>query len=259
MIRRLINDLIDNKDLIFHLTMAEFKKSTARTYLGILWWIIDPILYMAIFYFLVEIILQRGGPGYAIYLFTGLIPLKWVTASLVSGTNAISSNGGIIRQVYVPKVVFIFVSLMVNTVKYVISIILLVAFLALSGVSLSWNVLYFFIILFINAVFLFGIMLILAHVGVFLRDMRNMMQYISRTLMYLSPVLFRMEAVPANLVSILYLNPMTTLLVSYRNIFLYDKAPEWGPLGILFLVSIAILYVGLFVIQKYEKQYAKVI
>lgn len=259
MFTQLVKDIKNHRDLILHLTLSDFKSNTSRTYLGFLWWILDPILYMGIFYLLVQVILQRGGPDYSVYLFTGLIPLKWVTACLVDSTNAISSNARIIQQVYVPKVVFIIVRLLVNTFKFLISSVVLFLFLMIYGVDFSLNVLYFPIIVIANGLFLVAIMMFLAHIGVFIRDVKNLMQYVARTLLYLSPVLFKMETVPDSIVNYLYINPLTTFLVSYRNVLLYGEPPNWTILSVVVLFSIIILYLGLKLLMKNEKEYAKVI
>lgn len=259
MVKQVFNELKKHKDLMWHLTLSDFKTNTSRTYLGFLWWIIDPILYMGIFYVLVQVILQRGGPDYSVYLFTGLIPLKWVTACLVDSTNAIASNGRIIQQVYIPKLVFIMVRLFVNTFKFLISAAMLLLFLVLYGINFDFNIFFLPIIILINVVFLLSIMIYLAHIGVFIRDVRNMMQYISRILLYLSPVLFKMSSVPKEMVPLLYLNPLTTLLNSYRNVLLNHQGPEWLNLFILLIISIVIFFIGIRIIIKNEKEYAKVI
>ncbi|WP_203289067.1 ABC transporter permease [Metabacillus sp. cB07] len=248
-----------NKDLIYHLTASDFKANNSRTYFGFLWWILDPIFYMAIFYLLVVVILDRGTPNYPIIIFTGLIPLKFVTAALVDGTNSISSKGNILQQVYVPKIIFVVVRLLVNCIKFLISAVVLILFLVIFGTEFSWYVLLFPLIFIINAFCLLGVMIFLAHLGVFIRDVKNMMQYISRVLLYLSPVLFEMSTVPDKLVPLLYLNPFTTILESYRDVLIYGRAPEWIPLLILTVVSLVILYFGIRLLNKNEKEYAKVI
>ncbi|MBM7606264.1 lipopolysaccharide transport system permease protein/teichoic acid transport system permease protein [Metabacillus crassostreae] len=248
-----------NKDLIYHLTTSDFKANSSRTYFGFLWWIIDPIFYMAIFYLLVVVILERGGADYPLIIFTGLIPLKFVTASLVDGTNAISSKGNILQQVYVPKVIFLIVRLLVNSIKYIISVVMLFLFLIIYGVDLTWNVLYFPLIFIVNAFCLLGVMIFLAHLGVFIKDVKNVMQYISRVLLYLSPVLFELKDVPQGLLPYLYLNPFTTFLESYRDILIYGRPPEFLPLSIMTFASVFILYLGLRLLNKNEKEYAKVI
>ncbi|TXC90948.1 ABC transporter permease [Metabacillus litoralis] len=257
-LKKFLTEMIENKDLIRYLTVFDLKSKVARTYLGILWWVLDPLLYMAIFYLLVHVILGRGGPDYPIILFTALIPLKWTTACLVDATTAISGKGRIIKQIYVPKVIFVMIRLLVNTFKFGISAVVLILFLLLYGVPFQMTMLYFPIIVIVHALVLLPVMVMFAHLGIYFKDIKNFMQYVARMLLYLSPVLFTLDSVPKKFVSIFYLNPMTTFIESYRNVLIYGTEPMWGALGVIILVSFVILYFALRLLYKYENEYAKV-
>lgn len=258
-LRKMFSDIKQTKDLIWYLTISDFKATTARSLLGLLWWIIDPILNILVFYFLVEVIMKRGGDNYITFLLVGLIPMKWTISCLVDSTTAITSKGRILQQVFVPKVVFIATRLLVNAIKFVISTGVLIVFLMCYGVPITSYFLYFPFIVLTNAVFLFGSMMILAHVGVYIRDIKNVIQYGTRMLYYMSPVLFSLDKVPESLLKWLYINPLTTIIVSYRNVILYQKGPELLNLTILLIFSVVLLYVGLKLLFKFEKHYAKVI
>ncbi|WP_404322682.1 ABC transporter permease [Cytobacillus firmus] len=256
---RFIQEIRSNKDLIKYLTFFDLKTNVSRTYLGILWWIIDPLLYMSIYYLLVHVILGRGGPDYPIILFTALIPLKWTTACLVDATTSISGKGRIIKQIYVPKTVFIIVRLLVNTAKFMISSVVLILFLMFYGVSLTGFALYYPLIVLIHAFALIPLMVLFSHLGIYLKDIKNLMQYVARMLLYLSPVLFTLDTVPEKLAKFFYLNPLTSFIESYRAILINGTEPLWIPLIIIIGVSIAVLIISLRLLFKYENQYAKVI
>lgn len=257
--KNFLKDIIKYKDLIGYLTIFNLKSNVSRTYLGILWWIIDPILYLLVFYFLVEIILQRGGPDYSVFLFTALIPLKWTISSLVDSTSSISSKASILKQIYVPKYIFVIVSLGINTVKFIIGLMVLILFLWIYGIELNINILFLPLIIFVQGLFLLGAMLVLAHIGIYFKDVKNVMQYLTRMLYYLSPVLFSIDSIPATLAKILYLNPLTTLFESYRNILMYNESPQFFGLLCILIVAIILLGIGINLLQKYDKKYIKVI
>lgn len=259
MFKKFCRTLLNYKDLIWHLIIFDLKSNVARTYFGFLWWIVDPILYMLVFYFLVQVILQRGGPDYSIFLFTALIPLKWTMSSLVDSTNAIGSKISILNQIYVPKHIFVIVQLGINTIKFLIGLVVLLLFLWIFGTEFSVNVFYLPLIIIVHGLFLYGAMLILAHIGVYLKDVKNMMQYFTRMLYYLSPVLFSMDSVPENLAKLLYLNPLTTLFESYRNVLMHGEQPQFLGLLCILIFAGLLLSFGIFVIEKYDKKYIKVI
>ena len=258
-IKKFFNEIFENKDLIRYLTVFDLKSKVARTYLGILWWILDPLLYMAIFYLLVHVIMGRGGPDYPIILFTALIPLKWTTACLVDATTAISGKGRIIKQIYVPKIVFVLIRLLVNTFKFAISAVVLILFLFFYGVPFHAAMLYFPVIVIVQALVLLPVMVLFAHLGIYFKDIKNFMQYVARMLLYLSPVLFTIDSVPEKLAKIFYLNPMTTFIESYRNVLIYGTEPMWGALGVIVIVAVVILFFAMRLLFKYENEYAKVI
>ncbi|KZN98034.1 MULTISPECIES: ABC transporter permease [Aeribacillus] len=256
---KFIRSIKEHKDLIRYLTFFDLKSNVARTYMGFLWWIIDPILYMMIYYLLVVVILGRGGPHYLVILFTGLIPLKFTTACLVDSTSSIVGKASIIKQIYVPKIVFILVRLCVNSIKFLLSSIVLMLFLVVYGIDFEWTYLLYPLIAVIHAIILLPLMILFAHVGVYLRDIKNLMQYIARVLLYVSPVLFTISDVPKRLIALFYLNPFTTVIESYRNILLHHSQPLWLLLGGLIVISFILLYFALKILFKYENEYAKVI
>jgi len=258
-LQKFIYTVRSHSDLIKYLTLFELKSNVSRTYMGFLWWIIDPLLYMLIYYLLIGVILDRGGPNYLVILFTGLIPLKWTTACLVDSTTSIVGKANIIRQIYVPKIVFILVRLLVNSIKYGISSVVLILFLMFYGIDFGFNVLLYPILVLVHALLLLPFMIILAHMGVYFRDIKNLMQYVARMLLYLSPVLYTLEDLPKKLVTLFYFNPFTIVIESYRKILLYNEQPFWLYVGLLIIVSITIFYFSLKLLYKFENEYAKVI
>src|SRR5690606_5840873 len=108
-------------------------------------------------------------------------------------------------------------------------------------------------------IFLLAISTVVAHLGVYFRDIRNLMQYICRALYYLSPVMFALDSIPENLQKWMYINPLTVFITSYRNVLLYQQHSVWVGLIIILLISLIVLYIGLKLLFKYDKEYAKVI
>src|SRR5690606_24311915 len=117
----------------------------------------------------------------------------------------ISSKAAILNQIYVPKSIFVIVRLGINTAKFLLGLVVLFLFLWIYGIDFSFKLVYLPLILIIHAMFLLGTMMILAHIGVFLRDVKNMMQYVTRMLFYVSPVMFSMDSISDNLAKWLYL------------------------------------------------------
>lgn len=87
--------------LLFYQAKAELKQEVSKKYLGVIWWFLDPILYMSVFYALFATGLRGGQKGeeFVWFLFCGLVPWKWFANSVENCSRAIVSNGGLVSQV----------------------------------------------------------------------------------------------------------------------------------------------------------------
>ena len=88
--------------LIHSRAQMNLKANAAQTYLSYLWWLLEPALYVALFYVVFEVLMLRGGPGFLYFLILGKIPFLWVSKSLSTGANSIRSNRGLMGQVRLP-------------------------------------------------------------------------------------------------------------------------------------------------------------
>jgi hypothetical protein len=95
--------MVRHFDLRWYKTLAE----VARTYAGFLWWVLDPILFMVIFYLVFCVLLERGGEHFVQFLLIGLVAWCWFHSTLTHGCNALPAGSGLIRRVYLPKVLLV--------------------------------------------------------------------------------------------------------------------------------------------------------
>ena len=104
-------------DIIFYRTYAELKSEAQRTYAGVLWWIIEPVLFMLIFYLVFGVLFQRGTEDFVPFLLIGLALWHWFQATVMQCAGAITTNRGLIQQVYVPNYVFPTVVILANILE----------------------------------------------------------------------------------------------------------------------------------------------
>ena len=104
--RQYLNEIRKRKDLIIYLIKSGLKAEHRNSYLGYFWWLLDPLLNILVYYFLVVIVLGRGGENYAVFLVIGLVAWRWVSTTINSSARAILKYSSIINQVYLPKMIF---------------------------------------------------------------------------------------------------------------------------------------------------------
>lgn len=243
-------------DLIWYLVKSGLKAEHRNSYLGYFWWLLDPLLNIAVYYFLVVIILDRGGPDYPIFLVIGLIVWRWISSSINTSANSILRYSSIINQVALPKLIFPLSFTISQLVNFLFGLIVIVLFLVVFGVVPTWHIVYLPLIMIITLLFLLAIGSILGYITVFVRDIDNLLSHVIRVFFYASPIIWEGGRLPPEYSWAVTFNPIAVLVNSYRDVLMYHQNPNFLGLGVIAVLSvIAIVYM----IYHYSKNEHKII
>ena len=144
-----------------------------------------------------------------------------------------------------------------NTINFLISTIIIIVLCFISGLGLTWYALLYPVILIIQYVLILGIAFIVSAVTVYIRDLEHIIGVVLMAAFYATPIVYRVDQLPANLQIIMKLNPMTYIIDGYRDIFYYQQMPDFYHLGILFAISVVLLIFGYMVFKKLQKGFAE--
>jgi lipopolysaccharide transport system permease protein len=246
--------------LILYRIYADLKAEADRGYLGFLWWIVEPILFMAAFYVVFGIVMQRGEEGFVYFLLTGLIIWKWFGQSVSMASNSLLAHKNLINQVKLPVVIFPSISVGTTTVKFSIVFILLLIFLVISGggkPSLYWLLLP--IIICIQFIFILSICFISAAIVPVFPDLRLIIDNGLLLLFFLSGVFFDIESLPEDITALVYINPMAMLIDAYRSVLLHAEPPRFDLLFAVVIASIILLVGGFQILRKLNPVYPRIV
>lgn len=262
LIRTGLSEMLGRRRLTRYLVGAELKRTHADTAFGQIWWILDPLLQMAVYVILVSFIFQRSIPDFPLFLFAAILPWKWFSTSLNEATLSITSHQGLIRQIQFPKIILPSAAVTAGTVSFVIGLIAfgIVYLFYLDRLSL-W-VLLLPVVAAVQYVFTMALGILLSSLNAFFRDIQNVLRHVIRLWFYLSPGLYSLDAVAKDyptLHTILSLNPFAILFTSYRNITYGETAPDWGGLLLLLLFSFGLLGFGILVFKRAEPAFARIL
>ena len=258
-------DLWQRRDLVRQLVRRELGRSSANTLLGNLWWILDPLLQLAIYLLLVGVLFERALPDYALFVFAALLPWKWFSSSIMASLGSVVGRERIIRQVPFPKIVLPVSGILVHTVHLGFGLaILLVAMVTLFPYRISTALLWVPLVVVVQLILTLAVGVMLSAINVFYRDLTNLMRHALRLGFYLSPVLYGASLVEEkvhseSLVLLYRLNPFVTLLESYRSAIYYGRAPELLQLYAVLIASIFVLLAALVLFRRAEPTFAKVL
>lgn len=144
-----------------------------------------------------------------------------------------------------------------EAVNFVISTIIILAFVLGTGMGLTWYVIFYPVILLIQYILLIGISLFVSSITVYFRDLQHFIGIALQLLFYATPIVYATNIIPESYQWILRLNPMTFIIDGYRSIFYYQQQPDFISLGITLLVSLILCVVGYLLFSKLQKRFAE--
>lgn len=260
-ITRFLHDLRKYWEYILFAAKSALRNEVAGSYLSWLWWVLDPILFMLVYTFVVQFVFRSGQENFPVFVFIGLNVWQFFNSSMMSSVSIIRSYRAIISRVYVPKYVFILVTMIRNLIKMGISFLLVYALLIIFNIKFTYHNIYIIPITIVLFMVTFSFSLIVAHIGAFVTDFSNVLTAGMRLLFYVSGVLYSVsDRIPEPYRTIMYhIDPPAVLIEQYRNVMMYQTPPDYYYLGYWAVVSIIVGIIGLNVIYKYENTYVKVV
>ncbi|QKY71720.1 ABC transporter permease [Lentibacillus sp. CBA3610] len=253
-----LQEILRRKDLLFYLVKSGLKAEHRNSYLGYFWWLLDPLLNVLVYYFLVVIILGRGDdvPNYPLFLVIGLVVWRWISSAVNSSAKSILRYSSIINQVYLPKSIFPLSFTISQMFNFLFGLIVIAIFLAIFGVMPEWHIVYLPLLILITMLFLMAVGFVLAYVTVFVRDIDNILTYVTRIFFYASPIIWVGGRLPPEYSFFVDINPIAIIVTAYRDILMNHQTPDFISLGIITVISIV---VGAITLYHYSKNEHKII
>lgn len=235
----------------------EFRGKYKKSFLGVLWSFINPLLQLAIYALVFPFILRINEDNYVMFLFSALIPWNFFATTISQSTSIIVGNGGILKKVYFPREILPISIVISGAINFLISCIIIFIALLISGIGISINVLWLPLILLIQCIITLAVCFILSAFTVYIRDLEYFINVLLQLWMYLTPVLYKIEMIPEKLAELFRLNPMVEIINAYRAIFYYQTMPNLNSLALLAIIGIGLMFAGYWIFKKLEKRFAE--
>jgi lipopolysaccharide transport system permease protein len=242
-------------DLIIYKALSSLQSETSRSRLGFLWWILDPVMYMCVFYVVFGLIFERGGPDFVVKLLIALVIWRWFDNSVKGCASSLISGVGLMRQVYVSKFLFPLSAIIAQSLKFLAVLCILLAFLLVYGIEPSGSWLGMVPVLLAELVFISGLGLFLAALIPFFPDLKIVIDYIIQLGFFLSGIFYEVSQVPDSVLVFFQLNPMAMLIDQSRQVLLLQQGPDWGILAWIVIAGLALATLGSALLARYDREY----
>ena len=253
-----IKEIYEYRTMISSLIKRDLRGRYKGSVLGFAWTFLNPLLQLAVYTVVFSHIMRAGIEDYYLFLFVALIPWIFFNASVSGGTTCIISQKDMVSKIYFPREILPIAHVTCQLVNMLLSFVVVFAVLLISGKGMSLKALaYLPIIIIAEYLLAISIALIVSALTVYLRDLEHIIVIITMAWQFLSPVMYSIDMVPENMRDLFNLNPMTPIIVAYRDILYYKKVPELATLLHGFIFSVVLLIIGWFVFGRLKKHFAE--
>ena len=256
---KIFKDLYNYRELLKTSVKKDIGGKYKHSFLGVLWSFINPLLQILVYALIFPLVMKNGGSykDYTVFMVCGLIPWAYFTTVINRASFIMIENGNILKKVYFPRSILPLSLVTSETINFLVSCIIILAFIVIKGFGISKFILFFTLVLLIQYVLLLGVALIFSAVTVYMRDIQHFIGVVLQLLFYATPIVYSIDTIPENFRWILKWNPMTYIIEGYRAIFYNQTMPDLKSLGVLGIISIIILIVGYLLFNKLQKRFAE--
>lgn len=241
--------------LSLSLAKVEFKERNEGSYLGIFWYLLNPLL---LFLLLLLVFLDRVGtdiPSYPLYLLLGIIIFNLFQRATIDSMKAIRESRVLIKSINFPRESLVSAIVLKGLFSHIFEIILFIVFALFFKASIIGIIFYPLILLFF-CIFVFGISLLLSSLVVYFIDLDNIWIFVSRLIWLGTPIFYAIAGQTRLFYANLF-NPTYYFITIARDLIIYTKMPEiWMVIGAI-VYSILSLVVGLLVFNKLKTKFAE--
>ncbi len=250
----LIAGLLRYKGLLYELVIRDIKVRYRRSFLGLLWTLLNPILMMAVMTLVFSNLFQIDIKNFPIYFFSGNLLFSFVTESTINGLHSITGNASLIKKVYIPKYLFPVSKVLSSAVNLSFSLIAMMLVMIVTGAKFYATLILTPVIVLFIVMFAVGLAMMLSTVMVFFRDTAHLYGVITLAWMYLTPVFYPESLLQDKAAWLLTTNPMVQYIRYFREIVLYGTVPSLEQHLICLSISFVILALGmLFFYRKQDR------
>jgi ABC-type polysaccharide/polyol phosphate export permease len=212
---------------------------------------------LAVYYVAFKFIFHRDTENFALFLFSGIVIYRFFSGSVMRAASSISSNKGLMQLVYIHKSIFPLSAVSVNLIKFLVTLLLVVIVTSFVGIYPSSAYFALPALIMLQVLLTAGVSMICAAITPFFPDFQLILTTIMHLLIFLSGVFYDVKKLSPNMQNLIRLNPVAAIIEQTRSIILYGQWPDLKMLSPALGVSILLLIIGGFLVNKYDRDFPK--
>jgi ABC-2 type transport system permease protein len=249
----------DYRELIRLLVKRDIAVRYKRSFLGLLWTLLNPLLTSLVLWFVFITIFSAklpDGTQFAPYLLAGVLLITFFTQGLNQAADSIAQGSGILMKIYVPPQVFAFAGAVSNAVNFCFGLFALAFISLITGDGISLLAPLTVVVILCMLMYLTGLGLLVSIAYVRYDDTRSIFAILISFMMYLSPVFYPKEILSGTMLNVVNANPLTSCLDVFRFVFSNTGSASWADWVYMVGFSTVILFLG---IRSFAKAWPRMV
>ena len=253
-------------DLIYQLVRREVSGRYKGSFLGIFWSFVNPLLMLVVYTIFFSMIMKiRWGENdenrmdFAILLFVGLILYGFVAECINRAPSVIASNVNYVKKVVFPIEILTIVTCGSAFFHWLISMLVLVLALVITGHGVPLTAILIFPVMLPLVIYALGVGWVLASIGVYMRDLNQVVGVFTQVLMFMSPVFYPASKIPVDYRKLFFANPLTVLIEQARAVLIFGNQPAWSELATQTVIASIVCAAGFWIFQVTKPGFADVL
>ena len=248
------------RELLYFLTWRDLKVRYKQTLMGVAWVIAQPLFTMLVFTVFFNRLggFKSDGIPYPLFAYAGLLLWTFFSNAVVYGTNSLIQNANLVTKVYFPRMIIPAAAVVAGLVDLAVASVLLVGIVVYYGVAVTWGLLLAPVFVLLTVLLALGAGLLVSALTVKYRDLKHALPFLIQLWLFASPVIYPTSVVPERWRLWFTLNPLAGIVEGFRS-SLTGRAFDWRAAGVAAAVTLALLFVSMYVFRRAEETFADVI
>ena len=252
-----LNNFKKFRFLLVELVKKNIKLKYRRSYLGMFWTLLEPIMTTMVLTFVFGTLLKRSSdPVYPVFILIGRLSYSFFSGGSKAAMRSVRKHSGMIKKVYVPKYIYPLSSVLSNFVIYLISLLVLVGACIVKKVHITPNVVLVVVPILILTLLTLGVGVLLSSLSVFFKDLEYLWDVALTLIMYCSAIFYSVDPVAnKSLYQVIRWNPLYGIIQNMRRVVIYGQSLDLYTTLYAFSFSVLSIAFGLYVFKKTQDKF----
>jgi ABC-type polysaccharide/polyol phosphate export permease len=253
---RYFKSLWSRRTFIAEYSRSELREQHFDSLFGQLWLVLNPLLLSGVYFLLLIIIQGSSDVTRYVHLTATLFLFYLVANSLSGGVKSITAGQRLILNTAFPRIMLPISAVVIAVAKFIPTLLVFLIIRTALGLPYTWEMLWAIPVLLITIFLSLGLAIAISCINVYFRDISSFLPYMTRTLLYLSPILYEASALKPKLLAIEAFNPLFSILDSWSRTLVHGQAPQSSSLLTGSAWALGVFLIGTYFFLSREREFA---